>query len=117
MATVQKRKPEGIRDTIAGGVARGARAYYDLAKSRYREALESQDASTKVEFPNTGYYLPVITPSPAMLWRSLKTFSGYWMKRRSCFPPSLQLSYGFRTWVRPWTVEWPLGGWRRSLKP
>jgi len=60
MATVQKRKPEGIRDTIAGGVARGARAYYDLAKSRYSEALESQDASTKVEFPNTGYYLPVI---------------------------------------------------------
>src|SRR5660398_211640 len=60
MATVQKRKPEGIRDSMAGGVARGARAYYDLAKSRYSEALESPDASPKVEFPNTGYYLPVL---------------------------------------------------------
>lgn len=60
MATVQTRKPEGIRDVVAGGVARGARAYYDLAKSRYQEALEQMDASTTVEFPNTGYYLPVI---------------------------------------------------------
>ncbi|GAB4248977.1 MAG: acetyl-CoA decarbonylase/synthase complex subunit alpha/beta [Thermoleophilia bacterium] len=56
----QKRKPEGIREIVAGGVARGVRQYFDLAKSRYEEALSSMDASTPVEFPNTGYYLPVI---------------------------------------------------------
>lgn len=60
MAVTAKRKPEGIRETIAGGVARGVRRYYDLATSRYEEALSSMDASTTVEFPNTGYYLPVI---------------------------------------------------------
>ncbi len=60
MAVTAKRKPEGIRETIAGGVARGVRRYYDLATSRYEEALASMDASTTVEFPNTGYYLPVI---------------------------------------------------------
>ena len=60
MAVTAKRKPEGIRETIAGGVARGVRRYYDLAASRYEEALSSMDASTPVEFPNTGYYLPVI---------------------------------------------------------
>jgi len=60
MAVTAKREPEGIRETIAGGVARGVRRYYDLATSRYEEALSSMDASTPVEFPNTGYYLPVI---------------------------------------------------------
>ncbi len=60
MAVTAKRKPEGIRETIAGGVARGVRRYYDLAAGRYEEALSSMDASTPVEFPNTGYYLPVI---------------------------------------------------------
>ena len=57
---IQRRKPEGIREVIAGGVARGARAYYDRARSRYQEALASRAAATKVEFPNTGYFLPVI---------------------------------------------------------
>lgn len=62
MATVvQKRKPEGIREIIAGGVARGARAYFDLATSRLEEAVASLDAGQKRDFfPNTGYFLPVI---------------------------------------------------------
>ena len=61
MATVAKRKPEGIREIIAGGVARGARAYFDMASSRLEEALASLDAGEKREFfPNTGFYLPVI---------------------------------------------------------
>jgi acetyl-CoA synthase len=59
-AIVTQRKAEGIRETIAGGVARGTRAYYDLATGRYQEALAAMDASTKVEFPNTGYFLPVV---------------------------------------------------------
>src|SRR5450756_1087649 len=62
MATIlQKRKPEGIREIIAGGVARGARAYFDLATGRLEEAVASLDAGQKREFfPNTGYFLPVI---------------------------------------------------------
>ena len=57
----QKRKPEGIREIIAGGVARGSRAYFDLAKSRFEEAAANMDAGQKRDFfPNTGYFLPVI---------------------------------------------------------
>ncbi|MHB8868635.1 MAG: acetyl-CoA decarbonylase/synthase complex subunit alpha/beta [Thermoleophilia bacterium] len=57
----QKRKPEGIREVIAGGVARGARAYFDLATQRFEEAIAANDAGQKREFfPNTGYFLPVI---------------------------------------------------------
>lgn len=57
----QKRKPEGIREIVAGGVARGARAYFDLATKRFEEAIAANDAGQKREFfPNTGYFLPVI---------------------------------------------------------
>jgi acetyl-CoA synthase len=60
MATIS-REIEGIRATIAGGVARGAQQYLDLAKARLEEARGSLDSGKKVEFfPNTGYYLPVI---------------------------------------------------------
>jgi len=58
--TAVRRQPEGIRRTVAGGAARGAQAYLELAESRYAEALASMDAATIVEFPNTAYYLPVI---------------------------------------------------------
>jgi len=61
MATVMKRTPEGIRRTIAGGVARGAKSYLDLAQSRLEEARGLMDSGKKTEFfPNTGYFLPVI---------------------------------------------------------
>src|SRR5665811_1903607 len=58
---IQKRKPEGIREIVAGGVARGSRAYFDLAKSRFEEAAAGMDTGQNREFfPNTGYFLPVI---------------------------------------------------------
>ncbi len=60
MATIA-RQIEGIRETIAGGVARGVQSYLDLAKARLDEARGTTDSGKKVEFfPNTGYYLPVI---------------------------------------------------------
>lgn len=60
MATIT-RQIEGIRQTIAGGVARGVQSYLDLAKVRLEEARGTMDSAKKVEFfPNTGYYLPVI---------------------------------------------------------
>ncbi len=60
MATIA-REIEGIRQTIAGGVARGVQSYLDLAKARLEEARGSMDSDKKIEFfPNTGYFLPVI---------------------------------------------------------
>jgi len=60
MATIT-RQIEGIRQTIAGGVARGVQSYLDLAKVRLEEARSTTDSGKKIEFfPNTGYFLPVI---------------------------------------------------------
>jgi acetyl-CoA synthase len=60
MATIT-REIEGIRQTIAGGAARGVATYLDLAKSRLDEARGLMEAGKKTEFfPNTGYFLPVI---------------------------------------------------------
>ncbi len=50
----------GVREVIAGGAARGARAFLDLARERLGTALERHQASTPLEFPNTAYSLPVI---------------------------------------------------------
>jgi len=49
-----------VREVIAGGAARGARAFLDLARERLGTALEQHEASTPLEFPNTAYFLPVI---------------------------------------------------------
>jgi len=45
---------------IASAVTRGARDIIERAEKNFQKALESYGADKTVEFPNTGYYLPVI---------------------------------------------------------
>jgi len=45
---------------IASAGIRGAHKIVSRAEARLKEAIESKGKDTKVEFPNTGYYLPVI---------------------------------------------------------
>ena len=45
---------------IASAGIRGAHQLVDLADAKLREAIESKGEDCAVEFPNTGYYLPII---------------------------------------------------------
>ena len=45
---------------IASSAIKGAHAIVNMAKEKLAQAMETKSADTKVEFPNTGYYLPVI---------------------------------------------------------
>jgi len=45
---------------IASAAIRGAHKIYERAKKSFNQALEKYGEDKKVEFPNTGYFLPVI---------------------------------------------------------
>ncbi|MFW6162829.1 MAG: CO dehydrogenase/CO-methylating acetyl-CoA synthase complex subunit beta, partial [Planctomycetota bacterium] len=45
---------------IAGSAINGAYTHVERAEQALEEALGSHGEDTKVEFPNTGYYLPII---------------------------------------------------------
>ncbi|MCL4514538.1 MAG: acetyl-CoA decarbonylase/synthase complex subunit alpha/beta [Firmicutes bacterium] len=45
---------------IAAGAIRGAHAIVARAEAKLREAMDAKGPNEPVEFPNTGYYLPVI---------------------------------------------------------
>ncbi len=45
---------------IATGAIRGAHAIVAKAEAKLREAIDAKGPNEPVEFPNTGYYLPVI---------------------------------------------------------
>ncbi|MDZ4063597.1 MAG: CO dehydrogenase/CO-methylating acetyl-CoA synthase complex subunit beta, partial [Coriobacteriia bacterium] len=45
---------------IASAAIRGAHSIVGKAEQALAEAMEAHGATTAVEFPNTGYYLPVI---------------------------------------------------------
>ena len=45
---------------IASAAIRGAHAYVEEAEARLTETLESKGGGTRLEFPNTAFYLPLI---------------------------------------------------------
>ena len=45
---------------VAFAAIQGGYKVVSTVEGEYRKALETYNADTKVEFPNTGYYLPVI---------------------------------------------------------
>ena len=45
---------------VAFAAIQGGYKVVSQAEGAYRKALDTYDASTKVSFPNTGYFLPVI---------------------------------------------------------
>jgi acetyl-CoA synthase len=45
---------------VAFAAIQGGYKVVSTVEGEYQKALETFDASTKIEFPNTGYFLPVI---------------------------------------------------------
>jgi acetyl-CoA synthase len=45
---------------VAFAVIQGGYNIVSKVEGEYKKALETYDASTKVGFPNTAYYLPII---------------------------------------------------------
>ena len=51
---------------IAFAAIQGGYKIVSKAEGEFKHALESYDAASKIEFPNTVYYLPVIYILPGM---------------------------------------------------
>ena len=60
-------------------------------EGEYRNALESYDASTKIGFPNTAYYLPVIYSLTGMKVETLEDLKAPLEFARSLLPPHIKL--------------------------
>jgi acetyl-CoA synthase len=60
-------------------------------EGEYRNALESYDASTKIGFPNTAYYLPVIYSLTGMKVETLEDLRAPLEFARSLLPPHIKL--------------------------
>jgi acetyl-CoA synthase len=60
-------------------------------EGEYRNALETYDASTKIGFPNTAYYLPVIYSLTGMKVETLEDLKAPLELARSLLPPHIKL--------------------------
>ena len=60
-------------------------------EGEYRNALETYDASTKIGFPNTAYYLPVIYSLTGMKVETLEDLQAPLDFARSLLPPHIKL--------------------------
>ena len=61
------------------------------AEGEYRKALQTYDASTKIGFPNTAYYLPVIYSLTGLKVETLEDLQAPLEFARSLLPPHIKL--------------------------
>ena len=60
---------------ICTAAIRGAHKIVKQAEENLREAVESKGKDTKVEFPNNGYYLPIIYSATGLAVKTLSVSS------------------------------------------
>ncbi len=72
---------------IAAAAIRGAHQIVGQAEESLKKALQEHGPEKKVEFPNTGYYLPVIYAMTGMEVRTLKDIEPVLTKAKSLLPP------------------------------
>ena len=72
------------------------------------KALQTYDASTKVGFPNTAYYLPVIYSITGIKVETLEDLKNQWHLQRVFCHLILNLKTGFRTWDLSLMPVWPV---------
>ncbi|MHC4267299.1 MAG: acetyl-CoA decarbonylase/synthase complex subunit alpha/beta [Planctomycetota bacterium] len=72
---------------IATAAIRGAHKIVKDAEDKLREAIDSQGKGAKVEFPNTGYYLPIIYSATALEVKTLEDCEVALGHARSLLPP------------------------------
>lgn len=72
---------------IASAGIRGAYKIIERAEKKFKEALEKFGGSQKVEFPNTGYYLPIIYGILGYPVKKLEDMKFVFEKCRQLLPP------------------------------
>jgi len=72
---------------IATAAIRGAHSIVKQAEEKLREAIESKGKDTKVDFPDTGYYLPIIYSATAFEVKTLGDCEEALGHARALLPP------------------------------
>ena len=72
---------------IATAAIRGAHSIVKQAEEKLREAIESKSKDTKVDFPDTGYYLPIIYSATAFEVKTLGDCEEALGHARALLPP------------------------------
>jgi len=72
---------------IASAAIRGAHAFYKQAEERLAQAIEEKGEDCPVEFPNTGYYMPVIYSMLGHKVERLGDFKPVLERARELLPP------------------------------
>lgn len=72
---------------IASAAIRGAHAMYRQAEERLAQAIEEKGADCRVEFPNTGYYIPIIYSMLGLKVQTLADFKPVLERARELMPP------------------------------
>ncbi|MFV1976053.1 MAG: acetyl-CoA decarbonylase/synthase complex subunit alpha/beta [Candidatus Scalindua sp.] len=72
---------------IATAAIRGAHSLVKQAEEKLREAVESKGKDTKVEYPDTGYYLPIIYSATAFKVKTLGDCEEALGHARALLPP------------------------------
>lgn len=72
---------------IASAAIRGAHKIAGLAEERLKEAIDKFGPNQEVEFPNTGYYLPIIYAMTGVAAKNLTDMEGVLKKIKGLLPP------------------------------
>ncbi|RJP94880.1 MAG: CO dehydrogenase/CO-methylating acetyl-CoA synthase complex subunit beta [Desulfobacteraceae bacterium] len=75
---------------VAFAAIQGGYKVVSSVEGEYRKALETYNADTKVEFPNTGYYLPVIYSLTGMKVQTLEDLKKPLAFARGLLPPHVK---------------------------
>ncbi len=75
---------------VAFAAIQGGYKVVSTAEGEYANALETFDASSKIEFPNTGYYLPVIYSLTGMKVETLEDIKKPLEFARGLLPPHIK---------------------------
>ncbi len=72
---------------IAGAAIRGAHKIFKQAEEKLNQAIEEKGKDAKVEFPNTGYYIPIIYSMLGIPVKTLADFGPVMEECRKLLPP------------------------------
>ena len=75
---------------IAASAIQGAHHLAKQAEEKLQQAIDEKGEDTAVEFPNTGYYLPVIYAMTGMKVQTLSDFAPVMERIRDLLPPPVE---------------------------
>ncbi len=87
---------------IATAAIKGAYKEVAEAERMLGEAMESAGATAAVEFPNTGYYLPIIYALSGMKVEKVEDMAKALDLAKDLLPRYRGRGTGFPTWGTPW---------------